>query len=243
MDRQRAIRTALVVGASGGIGGALVRELVARPAVSRVHAWSRSPLLWSHDKVREATVDIVDEASIERAAADLGDVDLAIVATGMLITDDGRRPEKSLRDLDAGHLAQAFLTNAIGPALVAKHVVPRLAQGAEGAVFAALSARVGSIGDNRIGGWYGYRASKAALNQLVRTLAIEMARSGPGPIAVALHPGTVDTALSKPFQGGVPARQLQSADAAASRLLAVVDGLQSNDNGAFVAWDGSRIEY
>jgi NAD(P)-dependent dehydrogenase (short-subunit alcohol dehydrogenase family) len=162
-----------------------------------------------------------------------------LVATGLLHEDE-HGPEKSFRDLDGAWLARTFAINAIGPALAAKHFVPLLPKGERG-IFAALSARVGSISDNRLGGWYGYRASKAALNQLIRTLAIETRRVNDRAIVVGLHPGTVDTRLSKPFQANVPAGQLFAPDRAAVQLLDVIDGLGVKDSGGLFAWDGTPI--
>ena len=171
-----------------------------------------------------------------------GPLDLVLVATGILHSDSGIQPEKRLRDIDAAAMAEVMRINAIGPALVAKHFLPLMRREAK-SVFAAISARVGSIGDNRLGGWASYRASKAALNMLLRTFAIEHARTHPEGICVALHPGTVDTALSRPFQARVPQGKLFTPGDAAERLLTVLDGLGPGDSGGFYAWDGSRIEY
>ena len=137
-------------------------------------------------------------------------------------------------------MQRSFAVNAIGPALVAKHVLGRFPRD-ERAVFAAISARVGSISDNRLGGWYGYRAAKAALNQLIRSLAIELARTRPEAVCVGLHPGTVDTRLSEPFQGNVPDRQLFTPQASTARMLEVIDNLKSADTGQLFAYDGSVI--
>ncbi len=187
-------------------------------------------------------IDITDEASIAAAAGRVpDDIDLAIVATGRL-QGDGMSPERSFAALDAHALARSFQVNAIGPALVAKHVLPRLAKDRP-AVFAVLSARVGSIEDNRLGGWYGYRASKAALNMLVRSLAVELARTRPLAACVALHPGTVDTALSRPFQRNVAEGKLFTAAYAAERLLGVIEGLGPKDSGGFYAYDGTCIPF
>ena len=227
---------ALVIGASGGIGRALAEAIEARGGrVDRLSRASTPPL------------DLTNEASIAAAAAILSPNALAprapythiIVATGTL-HHDGVGPEKSWRQLDAARLAHSFAVNAIGPALVARHFLPLL-ELKERAVIGFLSARVGSISDNRLGGWYGYRASKAALNQLVRTLAIELARSRPQTICVALHPGTVDTALSAPFQRGVPAGQLFTPAQSAAHLLRVIDGLSPQDSGALLDWAGETI--
>jgi NAD(P)-dependent dehydrogenase (short-subunit alcohol dehydrogenase family) len=235
---------AVVVGASGGIGAAFVEALAADARIARVDALARRPVEGG-GKVVPATVDILDEASISAAAEQLGDgpLDLVLVATGVLHdADHGLRPEKSWRQLDAASLQHAFAVNAIGPALVAKHLLGRLRRDHK-AVFAALSARVGSIEDNRIGGWYGYRASKAALNQLLRTLAVELARKWPQAVCVGLHPGTTDTALSAPFQANVPEGKLFTPAFVAERLLAVVDDLTVEASGGLYAWDGARIPF
>ena len=185
-------------------------------------------------------LDLLDEASIAAAAALCGrDLTLVIDATGFL-HDAEFQPEKSLRQLDPVNLARSFALNATGPALLMKHFLPLLARD-ERAVFATLSARVGSISDNRIGGWYAYRASKAALNQLVRTAAIELGRTRPHAICVALHPGTVDTGLSGPFaKSGL---DVQTPDAAAARLLAVIAGLTQERSGTLIDQNGLMIPF
>jgi NAD(P)-dependent dehydrogenase (short-subunit alcohol dehydrogenase family) len=160
----------------------------------------------------------------------------------MLTRGDGTGPEKSLKQITAQGLAEQFAINAIGPALVAQAFLPLLPRDRR-AVFAVLSARVGSIEDNRLGGWHGYRAAKAALNMLVRNFAIELARSHPQAIVVGLHPGTVDTALSAPFQKGVAPERLFTPASAAARLLDTLDGLTPQDSGGLFAWDGSRIPF
>lgn len=220
--------SAVVIGARGGIGAALVDAL--REEGETVHAFARPEL------------DILDETSIARAAAQVAagpPPRLVFVATGLLHEGE-RGPEKSLKELDADWLARTLAVNAIGPALVAKHFLPLLPKGERG-VFAALSARVGSISDNRLGGWYGYRSAKAALNQLIRTLAIEMKRVNDRAIVVGLHPGTVDTNLSKPFQKNVAPGHLFDAGRAAVQLLDVIDGLGVKDSGQIFAWDGATV--
>jgi NAD(P)-dependent dehydrogenase (short-subunit alcohol dehydrogenase family) len=232
-----------VIGAGGGIGAALVRHLQADAEVATVWAFARGAI-GAEGKVRAGRLDLLDEASIAAAAASVGEtpLDAVIVATGVLHDATGLAPEKTWRHLDHERLARAFAVNAAGPALVAKHFLPLLARDRK-AVFAALSARVGSIEDNRFGGWYGYRASKAALNQLLKTLAIELARRRPQAICVGLHPGTTDTPLSQPFQGNVPDGKLFTTDYAASRLLEVMDRLGPEDTGSLFAWDGERIPF
>jgi NAD(P)-dependent dehydrogenase (short-subunit alcohol dehydrogenase family) len=190
-------------------------------------------------------MDVCDEASI-RSGADLarsiGPLDLVIVASGILHRGTQIRPEKSMRTLDADQLIEVMRVNAIGPALVAKHFLPLLRPGRK-TVFAALSARVGSIEDNRLGGWASYRSSKAALNMLLRTLSIEHARKRPDSLVVALHPGTVATPLSEPFTRNVAVDCLFTPDESAARLLDVIDGLEPADTGGFFAWDGSTVDY
>ena len=223
---------AMVIGASGGIGAALVARL--RAVDIEVVALSRTA----------GSIDLTDEASIVAACAALDDelpLRLVIVAVGLL-HDATQQPEKSMRALDPVALARSFAVNTIGPAMVAKHVIPRLPRDGK-SLFAVLSARVGSIGDNRLGGWHGYRASKAALNQMIRTLAIETARSRPEAVLAALHPGTVATALSAPFRGNVEPERLFTPDEAAGYLLDVVDALTPVDSGGFFAWDGSSIAF
>lgn len=228
---------AAVIGASGGVGGALVSALRAAPDARVVAMSRRRPE--GVDAADWRPIDITDEATIADAAKDLGPLDLVIVATGLLHAD-GIRPEKAWRDLDARALETLFRVNAIGPALVAKHFLPLLRRDRK-AVFAALSARVGSIGDNRLGGWYGYRASKAALNMTIRGLSVELARRNDKAICVGLHPGTVATPLSAPFRANLSDNQLKSPEDAAARLLSVIDGLSPADSGGVFAWDGARI--
>ncbi|MBX9814494.1 MAG: short-chain dehydrogenase [Proteobacteria bacterium SG_bin5] len=224
---------AVVIGASGGIGGALAEALASEGVA--VMGFARAAQGPRH-------LDLTDEASIAAAAdhaARAGAPDLVVVATGLLHAGE-RGPERALKELDPAWLARNFQVNAIGPALVAKHFLPILPRDRR-SVFAALSARVGSISDNRLGGWHGYRASKAALNQLIRTMAIEEKRRNPQAILVAVHPGTVDTGLSKPFQANVRPGQLFAPDRAAVQLLDLLDGLKSGDSGKLFAWDGQEI--
>lgn len=230
---------ALVVGASGGLGAALVTLLAGDSRFTEVIAWSRSTPSVASEKIRTARIDLCDEATIEAAAQRLGEVDLVIIATGLL--HDGQlKPEKTWRSLDAAMMKRVFEINTIGPALVAKHVLPLLPRERR-VVFAAVSARVGSISDNRLGGWHSYRASKAALNQLIRCFSIELAIKRPLAICVGLHPGTVDTDLSKPFQAAVADDRLFTADLAARHLLSVLDTLTPIQSGHVFDWAGVEI--
>jgi NAD(P)-dependent dehydrogenase (short-subunit alcohol dehydrogenase family) len=224
---------AVVIGASGGIGAALCEALAEEGIYDAVHPLSRSGA---------NRIDIEDEASIAAAAARIAagpPPALVVVATGLL-HDGENGPEKTYRDLDAAWLAKTLAVNAIGPALLAKHLLPLMRKQGR-TVFAVLSARVGSISDNRLGGWYGYRMAKAALNQLVRTLSIEEKRRNDRSIVVGLHPGTVDTGLSKPFQGNVRAGTLFTPDRAASQLLDVIDGLTVTSSGRLFDFEGKEV--
>ena len=221
----------IVMGSTGAIGSALANALEARgEQVARLSRRSQPP------------IDVEDEASIAAAAATLANqapFDTLIIATGLL-HDDALRPEKSIAATTAAALDRYFRVNATGPALVIRHFLPLMAKDRP-ATIAALSARVGSIGDNRLGGWTGYRASKAALNQIIRTFSIELSRSHPRLAIVGLHPGTVDSALSAPFQRGVPDGKLLTATDSASRLLAVIGRLAPTDSGDCFDWAGKRI--
>lgn len=234
---------AVIIGASGGIGGAMVTQLAERGNVERIHALSRNAVNHPHPNVHEGSIDLMDDESIATAAqrvASQGAPDLVIVATGILSNADGLQPEKTLRRQERSAFEHVFAINTFGPALIAKHFIPIMPRKGR-AVFAALSARVGSISDNRQGGWHAYRASKAALNMLIRNYAIEQARRNEDFIAASLHPGTVDTALSKPFQSGVPDKQLFSADQSAMYLLSVIDSLKPDDSGKAFDWAGKEI--
>ena len=231
---------ALVVGASGGLGSAFVSLLAADVRFTKVIAWSRSAAIETGEKIFLKQIDLRDEATIEAAAQSLGEVDLVIIATGLL-HDGDLKPEKSWRSLEPSTMIRAFEINTIDPALIAKHVLPLLPRDRR-AVFAAMSARVGSIGDNRLGGWYSYRASKAALNQLIRCFSIELAAKRPQAICVGLHPGTVDTALSKPYQAGVADDKLFAGYQAALHLLGVLDSLKPVQSGRVYDWAGVEIQ-
>ena len=227
------------------MGGALFQAMAATGRYGAVVGVARRrPEAWP-DRPDAVFVqaDVTQDDQVAVAASvvrDLGRPTRVIVATGLL-HEDGVTPEKTLRAVDPAAMQRLFAVNAIAPALVAKHLLP-LTPRDEPTVFAALSARVGSISDNRLGGWYGYRASKAALNQLIRTLAIEQRRTHPQAICVALHPGTVQTRLSAPFgQGAVASAGRLTPEHSARALLNVIDGLTPADTGGFFAWDGQPI--
>ena len=224
---------AIVLGARGGIGSALSDQITHSKKFARLFAFSRTS---------QPAIELEDEASIASAAqhaTGFGDLRLVIDATGFL-HDSTQVPEKTWRDIDPAKMARAFALNAIGPALIMKHFLPLLPRSGK-TLFATLSARVGSIGDNRLGGWYGYRASKAALNQFVRTAAIELKRRNPDAICVALHPGTVDTPLSQPFRR--KGLQVQAPGTAAKDLIAAIDQLGPDDSGQFFDYRGMPVPW
>ena len=232
--------SAAVFGASGGIGAAFTRVLADRAVP--VLAGSRSGDVPRHHLVTPFPFDLTEEDSIAAAAGSMADnpPELVLVASGSLTLDDGTPPEKSYKAMDAEVMARAFAANTIGPALIAKHMLPLMPRDRR-FVFAVLSAKVGSISDNGLGGWHSYRASKAALNMLVKNWAIELGRTHKHGAVVALHPGTVDTRLSAPFQQGLPPGQLKMRRAAAQALVDVVMQVRPDQSGLVIGWDGTVI--
>lgn len=221
------MKRALVIGATGGIGAAIVEALKARG--TEVVGLSRS---------RDG-LDITDDASVTRIIdQQTGHFDLVLVATGALEID-GAQPEKTIKTISAKAMMDQFALNAVGPALVMRHI-PSLIQRRGRAVVAVLSARVGSIGDNQLGGWISYRSAKAAVNQIVRTTSVELARTHPDCLCVALHPGTVQTKFTKRYVGRHPA---VPAETAVKNLLAVLDRLTPQDTGGFFDWAGKPVPW
>lgn len=234
-------RSAAVFGASGGIGRALVEALAAR-GTQVIYAGSRSGAAPSLSGVRPFAFDLADEASIAASAEAMRDdpPEWVIVATGVLTLADGTGPERTYKRLDPASMAEVLALNTIGPALIAKHCLALMPRG-RAFRFAALSARVGSISDNRLGGWHSYRASKAALNMLLKNFALEMARTHPEGVIVGLHPGTVDSALSQPFQSNLAEGQLTAPEDAAANLLGVLSRLQPEHSGRVFDFRGEEI--
>ena len=245
---------ALIIGASQGIGLGFVRSLLQQNNIQHIFATYRNAdtageLLTLKDEYSDRLhclqVDITDEpqiaAAVKRIQESVKQLHLAIYCVGVL-HDQNLSPEKSLRQINAENLIYSFQVNSIGAVLLAKHLMP-LFNKTERSVFASISAKVGSIGDNRLGGWYGYRASKAALNMFLKTTAIEYSRRCPKTIVVALHPGTTDTRLSQPFQKNVPPGKLFPVTKTVDLLSKVISDLEQKDSGEFFSWDGTQLPW
>lgn len=240
-DVGNSFSTAAVFGASGGVGHALSAALAER-GLSKIYVGSRSEVDWERPRFVPFRFDLKRESDLEEAARLMEDdpPELTIVASGVLTLDSGAGPERSYRNLDADTMLEVFALNTVAPGIIAKHIFPLLPRKGR-SVFATLSARVGSISDNRLGGWHSYRASKAALNMLIRNFAIEMSRTHRDAVITALHPGTVDTALSAPFQSNLPEGQLQDPESSAAHLLDVIERLKPSDSGKVFDWKGQEI--
>ncbi len=245
---------ALIVGASQGIGLGFVRTLLENPNINKIYATYRNStsaqelisLSDGHsDRLICLKIDITDESQIEvgikQISATIDKLHLVIYCVGVL--HEGKlTPEKSLRQINSENLLYYFQVNSIGAVLLAKHLMP-LFRHSDRSVFASISAKVGSIGDNRLGGWYGYRASKAALNMFLKTTALEYSRRCPKTIVAALHPGTTDTRLSQPFQKNVPPEKLFPVEHTVNLLSKVIAGLNIKNSGQFFSWDGSQLPW
>ncbi|MEL6553152.1 MAG: SDR family NAD(P)-dependent oxidoreductase [Cyanobacteria bacterium J06621_11] len=245
---------ALVVGATQGIGLEFVKQLLQESRIEHLFATYRSSqtadallsLAQAHpQKLHCLPMDLTQEDQIQTGIAQLSaiapNLHFAINCVGLL-HNETQQPEKALRQLNTENLLHYFHVNSIGPALLAKHLLTVLKH-SEPSLFATISAKIGSISDNRIGGWYGYRASKAALNMFLKTASIEYRRRSPKTTIVMLHPGTTDTGLSKPFQRGVPPEKLFSTERTVSQLLSVLSDVKAEDSGEFFSWDGARLPF
>lgn len=232
-----------VIGAGGAIGGGFVKNFAAKDEVAKVFAFSSKENNFESDKVESINIDIHNEESIAAAAqqaATDGDIDIVIVALGIL-HGEGLAPEKSIKDMNKENFDRIFAVNTIAPALCMKHFLPKLKK-KEKSAFLVLSARVGSIGDNSLGGWYAYRASKSALNMLIKNAAIEMNRRCKDMIVAGLHPGTVDSHLSSMFKAHVKPDHLFTPDYSCGKLIEVIMGLEAKHSGRVVAYDNEIIE-
>ncbi|MCG6133697.1 MAG: SDR family NAD(P)-dependent oxidoreductase [Nostoc sp. LLA-1] len=245
---------ALIIGASQGIGLGFVQKLLDDSRITKIYATYRQiesagELITLAKKYAGKLIclsmDITEEAQIvaviQEIKNEINKLHLVINCVGLL-HEGNLQPEKNLRQIDSENLLRYFQINSIGSVLLAKHLLP-LFRHREPSVFASISAKIGSIGDNQLGGWYGYRASKAALNMFMRTAAIEYKRSSPQTLVVTLHPGTTDTRLSRPFQSNVPPEKLFSVERTVTQLLSVIEQLQEGDSGQFFSWDGSKLPW
>ena len=244
----------LILGASQGIGLGFVERLLELDSIAQIYATYRRQesaselvaLEGEHpSKIRCLKMDLADELQISegiaRIQAEIDKLHLVVNCVGIL-HQGSLQPEKSLKHVNQGHLLRYFQVNSIGAVLLAKYLLP-LFRHSQRSILATISAKIGSIGDNRLGGWYGYRASKAALNMFMRTVAIEYRRTSPKTIVVTLHPGTTNTRLSQPFQKNVPTEKLFSVERTVAQLLAVMEKLDQDDSGEFFSWDGSRLPW
>lgn len=232
-----------IIGSSGALGSEFTRQLSMLHPNATIHAFSRHGAKAFATNVLHHLIDYSDEESIAAAASIASKetaIDMVVVATGIL-HDGDIRPEKSLRELSAKKFHHLFEANTILPALIAKHFIPGLNQ-ENRSIFAVMTARVGSISDNHLGGWYAYRASKAALNMIIKNTAIEIGRRNKQAIIVGLHPGTVDSSLSKPFQVNIPDGKLFTPDFSVKKLLEVLEKLIPEHTGQCFDWDGKEIK-
>lgn len=233
-----------VIGSSGAIGNALSNRLLEDDSVETIYKFSRSQKSEDNQKEKNFFIDIEDENSIKKSTENIPEdikFDMIFVATGILHNDDDIFPEKSIKDINADKLKRVLSINTIGPTLVGKYFIPYLNNKSK-SIFAFLSARVGSISENKLGGWYSYRSSKTALNQIIKNFSIEIKRTNPNAIFVGLQPGTVSSFLSKPFEKNVKSENLFTPDFSASKLLEVIDNLESKDTGKLIAWNGEEIQ-
>ncbi len=254
MNTKSTSKNILIIGASRGIGLGFVKILLERENRVNIYATYRQKetaqdlfqlQIKYSTTLKLLQLDIIEEDQISNLAKQLkqetSELDLVVNCVGIL-HEDNINPEKSLKHINTENLLNYFQVNSIASVLLAKHLLPFFRHSHK-SIFAAISAKVGSIEDNYLGGWYGYRASKSALNMFLKTISIEYKRTCPHTIVVALHPGTTDTNLSKPFQKNVPPEKLFSVERTVKQLLTIIDKLTENDTGQFFSWDGSRLPW
>jgi NAD(P)-dependent dehydrogenase (short-subunit alcohol dehydrogenase family) len=230
-----------IIGASGAIGSAFVEHYSNDQSVKNVYAFSRKKQSYGNKKVQSFELDIENQNSIQDAAEKVKENRLnhIIVATGILHSENFG-PEKSIKDINHDSMAKVISINTIGPSLVGRYFIPLLSKDT-GSVLAFLSARVGSISDNKLGGWYSYRASKTALNQIIKNFSIELKRTNPNAIVLALQPGTVDSKLSEPFKKNVAKGKLFSPNQSCTCLIEVIEKATISDSGNLLSYDGETI--
>ena len=237
-------KTIAIIGSSGAIGNSICEVLLNEYPIKKLYKFSRKIQTKDTDKIKNIVIDIEDENSIKESIKHIPkDVkfDLIFVATGLLHNENEIFPEKSIKDINTDMFKKVLLVNAIGPALIGKYFIPLLKKDNK-SVFAFLSAKVGSISDNKIGGWYSYRASKAALNQIIKNFSIEIRRNNNNAIFVGLQPGTVKSFLSKPFQKNKNKQTLFTPEDSAKKLLKVINSLDYEDSGKLFSWNGEEIQ-
>ena len=235
------MKSVAVIGSSGAIGSAFISSYLEDETIENIISFSRSSSANPNKRVKHFCIDIEDEASIEEAAANLNGLTLdeIIIASGLLHTENFG-PEKSIKDLKAENILKVLKVNTVGPAIIGKYFLPLLNKDSK-SVMAFLSARVGSISENKLGGWYSYRASKSALNQIIKNFSIEVKRSNPNAVIIGLQPGTVESKFSEPFKKNVKEGNLFSAEYSVGMLKKVVDSSTSADSGKLIGWDGLEI--
>ena len=235
------MRKVAVIGSSGAIGRAFVDHYINDLSINSIFSFSRSSIGIDNNKVKHFSIDIENESSIENAAKSVEETnfDEIIIASGLLHTNEFG-PEKSIKDLKADNILKVLNVNTVGPAIIGKYFLPLLNKDNK-SVMAFLSARVGSISENKLGGWYAYRASKSALNQVIKTFSIELKRTNPKAIIIGLQPGTVDSELSAPFKRSVSNNKLFSAEYSVSQLLGVIERADESSSGNLISWDGEII--
>ena len=235
------MRKVAVIGSSGAIGRAFVDHYINDLSINSIFSFSRSSIGIDNNKVKHFSIDIENESSIENAAKSVEktNFDEIIIASGLLHTNEFG-PEKSIKDLKADNILKVLNVNTVGPAIIGKYFLPLLNKDNK-SVMAFLSARVGSISENKLGGWYAYRASKSALNQVIKTFSIELKRTNPKAIIIGLQPGTVDSELSAPFKRSVSNNKLFTAEYSVSQLLEVIERADESSSGNLISWDGEII--
>ena len=236
------MKNVAVIGSSGAIGKAFLNQYLKDSSISNIYAISRTHIETNDERIKYIQMDITDEKSVENAAKTIKEkyLDQIIIATGILHTSSFG-PEKSIRDISVNKFVEVLTVNTIGPALVGKYFLPLLNKKNK-SVMAFLSARVGSISDNKLGGWYSYRASKSALNQVIKNFSIEIRRTNLNAVIIGLQPGTVKSKLSEPFQKNVKEGALISAEESVTKLFKVIEGSSNTDSGSLLGWDGKIIK-
>ena len=235
------MKSVAIIGSSGAIGRAFLDAYIADKEISNIYSISRTEVELNDERIIHINIDVTDEVSVKAAASKIGEnrLDKLIVATGILHTELFG-PEKSIKDIKIENFVKIFSVNAFGPALIGKYFLPLMKKDKK-SIAAFLSARVGSISENKLGGWYAYRASKSALNQIIKNFSIESKRTNPTGIIIGLQPGTVKSKLSKPFQKNVKKGKLLLPKDSVKSLIRVIESVMQNDTGKIFDWKGEEI--